>query len=116
MSFRLCVRALALAVAVLALGASTAVASFPGYNGKIAYTDYRQVIGRGAMPEVFTIAPNGSGADVLSDATGSSGDATPAWSANGERLAFVRSGAVWVMNADGTGAHRVSSGYDSDPA
>src|SRR3954466_1470544 len=113
MPFRLCVRALALARVVFALGASSAAASLPGHNGKLAFTAYNP---RAAATAVFGIAANGSGAVVLSNARGTSGDAAPAWSADGAQIAFARSGAIWVMNADGSGTHRVTSGTeDSDP-
>lgn len=46
---------------------------------------------------------DGSGAAVV--ATGD--NVSPAWSPDGKQIAFVRSGALWVMNADGSGAHNV---------
>src|SRR3954454_3930690 len=113
MSFRLCVRASALAVAVLALGASSAAASFPGYNGRLAYTPDNPFAVANA---VYTMGANGSGVAVLSNARGGPGDFAPAWSADGTQVAFSRSGAIWVMSADGSGARRVTDGSgDSDP-
>src|SRR4051794_4533940 len=111
MSFRLWARALALAVATLAVVASSAAASFPGYNGKIAYTAFN-VHGYG----VFTVAPNGSGARALTDPDYSNSDSAPAWSADGRHIAFARGGQIWVMDQDGSSAHPVTSGWGAtDP-
>jgi Tol biopolymer transport system component len=59
--------------------------------------------------EIWAVNPDGSAPTKLTDNTVL--DADPMWSPDGTRLAFVRAGscanpcrAIWVMNADGTGA------------
>ena len=44
-------------------------------------------------------------------------DGAPAWSPDGQRIAFVRGDGIHVMNADGSGAVRLTTGrYDHEPA
>jgi Tol biopolymer transport system component len=37
-------------------------------------------------------------------------DEEPAWSPSGQQIAYVHEAAVWVMRADGSGAHQVWDG------
>jgi Tol biopolymer transport system component len=77
-------------------------ATFPGKNGKIAYSD----------SDVHTINPDGTGITTLIE-----DGAQPAWSADGKRIAFIRSGSIYIARADGTGIVRVTSGsHDWTPA
>jgi len=95
-----------LMLAVLALAgfsvsaASGTQAAFPGGAGRIAYT--RTAPGGGT--EVFSIAADGTGEKQLTEADGDS--CCPAWSPDGERLAFFsnRGGndEVYVMEGDGS--------------
>ena len=74
-------------------------AAFPGHNGKIAYSH---------DCDIWTIQPNGTGATQLTT-SGAECDSEPAWSRDGEQIAFVRGTpggnistyAVHVMDADG---------------
>jgi Tol biopolymer transport system component len=66
-------------------------AGFPGQNGKIAFVSDR------TPPGIYTVNPDGSGLMHLGAGT------APAWSPDGTRIAFIRGGQVWVMNADGSG-------------
>lgn len=84
-----------------------AQASFPGRNGRIAFTAPSSAMGL----DVVTVAADGSGRVRLT----TTGDASsPAWSREGRRIAFVRragggGGDVWVMSSSGaakTGAHQ----------
>lgn len=89
------------------LPASAAVAAFPGGNGRIAYSgtafsDPGEPI---EPPHIFTVLPDGSGKQQLTDAP--IADFQPSWSADGRRLVFVRGGPtgavqLFTMNADGS--------------
>jgi dipeptidyl aminopeptidase/acylaminoacyl peptidase len=96
MGMRVLLIAAAAALAVLAAGARGA--QLPQ---TIAYTHAR---------DVWTIDADGSDARALTQ-TGLDGQ--PAWSPDGSQIAFVssRDGVrpeLWIMNADGSGAHRVT--------
>ncbi len=100
--------------AVLALLATPAIswAAFPGANGLIAYS----------TGEIFTISPAGDDPTPLTD--NAIGDAQPSWSADGQRIAFIRGDVyygptdVWTMRADGTHQRQVTHGgaYESSPS
>ena len=80
------------------VGAATATAAT---NGMIAYT----LRLHGALPDIWVMNADGSGAQLLHSA-GSS----PAWSPDGNQVAFVDiAGNVQVMNADGTGVRALTS-------
>jgi dipeptidyl aminopeptidase/acylaminoacyl peptidase len=80
--------------------------SFPGDNGRIAF---RSQCGQSC---IVAVNPDGTGQTVLSG----SEDFSPAWSADGRKLAFAsyRDGnaEIYVMNADGTAQRRLTN----DPA
>jgi Tol biopolymer transport system component len=106
-------RQLLLACAVGAVAAASAAApataTMPGGNGLIAFAQSRfqdEPDGPGSFvrPDIYTVTPGGGGARRLTHDGDSS---TPAVSPDGRRLAFTRGNALWVMAADGAGAHRV---------
>ena len=109
---------LAVGVVLLALSPATSWATFPGANGRIAYEGWT-----GAEPylgedtELFTILPNGSGLQQLTD--DSSYERDPSWSANGRRLAYIdgngENRGVFTMRADGSHQRRLTRGSHSDP-
>jgi hypothetical protein len=74
--------------------AGSALAAFPGRNGKIAFEAQS---GRG----IWTVNPDGTGRTRLTTF-----GFAPKWSPDGTKLAFDYDG-VWVMNADGTGLRRL---------
>jgi Tol biopolymer transport system component len=96
------------AIAVLLLGAAVlatpgvAVAAYPGANGRIAFE-------QGGV--IYSIRPDGSDRRQLTTDTRSH---SPRWSPNGRLLAFHRAGDIWVMRADGSAAHRITSGSAND--
>ncbi|MBI3961756.1 MAG: PD40 domain-containing protein [Deinococcus sp.] len=64
--------------------------------------------------DIFTVAENGSDLERLTDSPGS--DGYPAYSPDGSLIAFDsnRTGefGIWVMNADGSEQHQITSGGD----
>ena len=101
-----------------------AEAAFPGINGKIVFQSDR-TMGAGVDnpqgdDEIFSMNPNGTGLAQLTHNDAS--DSEPAYSAYGNKIAFVRGSDIWVMRSDGTHQTRLTfnitqySGYDHDPA
>ena len=93
---------MALAGLILALALPSAAAPTPpGRNGLIAF-----VSSPGGFPRgIAVIRPDGSGFRQL---TRDKRDRSPAWSADGTRLAFERGGAIYVMRADGARLRRLT--------
>lgn len=101
-----------LAGVMLATGASTAAAddpsgstqvrrgAFPGSNGKIVFQTFA------GDNEIARVNPNATGRVDLTD--NALDDASPAWNAKGNRIAWVRDGDVWIMRANGTEARQVT--------
>ena len=95
-------------------GASSALAAFPGANGKIAFT-------RNSAHAIFTVNPDGNGETQLTHPT-TGGDFQAQWSPTGKQILFSHqpgSGAstvaqIWVMNADGTNQHQLSNPASQD--
>jgi len=88
---------------ILPLG-GTARAAFPGGDGKIAFMDF-------FSSRIFTIQPNGSGLTAVTPSGWNT--SAPSWSADGSKIAFVRSrldgspDALMSANADGSGISTV---------
>jgi len=80
--------------------ASTVFATFPGANGRIAYTDY------GGITIIHTIQPDGT--DRTSLTTGFD----PSWSANGRWLTFARrvdhKTDIFMIRDDGSAERRLT--------
>jgi Tol biopolymer transport system component len=114
----------ALTVAALPALAATALAAFPGGNGRIAFESDRAQ--PGGPPDIWTINPDGSGPlNLTADSAGD--DFSAAWSPDGEKIAFVRDtdgffgpddSEIWVMRADGSRQTQITDNevYDLDPA
>ena len=65
-------------------------------NGKIAFMGSQN-----GNAEIFVVNPDGSGLTNLTN--NPANDQFPAWSRDGQKIAFVRNFDIFVMNADGTG-------------
>jgi Dipeptidyl peptidase IV (DPP IV) N-terminal region len=72
-------------------------ASYPGVNGLIAFV-------RGG--NIFTIEPSGAGLSQLTRGAGHSG---PRWSPDGQQIAYVFGGDLWIMSANGTAKTRITT-------
>jgi Tol biopolymer transport system component len=102
---------LALTAAAPVMGAFLAAApvhaTFPGANGRIAFsTDI------GPNPQIFTVNPNGTGETQITNA--SQGHAfAPEWSPDGTKIAFegdiTGHHQIYIMNADGSGRKQLTN-------
>jgi TolB protein len=102
---------LAAAVAALAvLGATPAGATFPGPNGRIAFSDY-------VSGQIYAVNPDGGALRQLTHTKPSRGADFPSWSPNGKKILFSRfrndlpntdKSRVWIMNADGTNKRKLA--------
>jgi hypothetical protein len=92
-------------VALLALSPAISWATFPGANGRIAYSCQTQDSPDYEPPGICTIRPDGSGMVKIADNARS-----PSWSANGRRLVFVRDSQLFTMDADGGNQTQITHG------
>ena len=93
-------------LAGLGATACPAGAAYPGADGRIAFVRHG---------DIYTVRPDGSGLRRLTftaTSTADGLDATPVWSPNGREIAYssLKSGSsdIWVMDADGAHAHRIT--------
>jgi TolB protein len=104
-------------LAIAGVAVPPAHAAYPGRNGLIAFVrppgnDFTQ-------GDIWTVRPDGGSPRRL---TFTGNNTTPAWSPNGQLIAFTssRSGSddIWVMRGDGTGVRRVTfaATNESDPS
>jgi Tol biopolymer transport system component len=110
--YRLISRTL-LFVGVFVALVSTAHATFPGKNGRIAFVQ---------GPDIFTMNPDGSDVRQLTTFPDDNGAFWENWSADGKLLVFSRFpapdffGQLWLMNADGGNQHLLLNdpGFDDE--
>jgi Tol biopolymer transport system component len=106
---------LAGAVAALpALGAAPAGATFPGPNGRIAFSDY-------VSGQTYAVNPDGSALRQLTHTGPTVATDFPSWSPNGRRILFTRfrtdlsntdNSRIWIMNADGANKRLLADDVD----
>ena len=74
----------------------------------IAFTACEPDSGLGCDPEIWVMNADGTSARKIADGC------CPAWSANGEQIAFEvgedTDAEIWIINADGSGARKVADG------
>src|SRR3954471_24316449 len=98
-------------VALLALGAASAHATFPGpTNGRIAFD-------AATTGQIYAVNPDGSELRQLTHFGPRSFAASLNWSPNGRRAVFGvgapdGSARIWIMNPDGTHQHRLINDAD----
>jgi Tol biopolymer transport system component len=115
-------RALLCAACALAVTATPAHATFPGHNGKIAFSHFDDA-DDGSTADIYTVSPNGRDLRNLTP-NSSAADDSPSWSADGRMIAFwsTRRGPqnptgdqeIFVMNANGSGLRQVTKNKVDD--
>jgi Tol biopolymer transport system component len=95
---------------LLAILPATSWATYPGANGRIAYTGFPASSRDG---DIFSILPNGSGLLQLTDNSLDEGDAS--WSANGHDITYIRAvpGRYQVFKMDADGQDQVQVTHDN---
>ena len=108
------------------LFASPAAATFPGTNGRIAFSQADLIAPVGgetgdlsAHSQVFTIRPNGTGLQRLTHVASDQAAGNPDWAPNGNRIAYISNETggfqIWVMRSDGSHQRQVTddAGFES---
>ena len=105
--------ALVLAVAIIAVGAAPASATFPGPNGRLAFNAF---VEKTKSLEIFTATPKGGDVRRLTRSPNTLSE-LPDWSPDGQRIAFFTERLkgnqpvqIQVMNADGSGVTELTRG------
>jgi hypothetical protein len=103
--------------AFMAASTEEAKASFPGKNGRIAFTLFPEV----GDAEIYKMRPDGSGPKQVT--FNSTDDVRPAWSPDGTRISFTRVEKIFVKDTrsgqvvrltDNTGISSFDSAWSPD--
>ncbi len=100
-------------LALVAIVAALAHPAAPARNGLVAFDRCCGLASTG----IYTIRQNGTGQRRIFRPLADDAPLTPAWSPNGKQIAYVPgspTGGLWMMNANGTGRHRIVRG-NGDP-
>jgi hypothetical protein len=108
-------RAFVLVALAAALGApATALAAFPGANGKLAFSSPRS--GFPTEGNIYTMGADGSAQSAITSFDGD--ELYPAWSPDGTRIAFQQDPGlhpeIWTSKADGTDLRRLTDNSADD--
>jgi len=99
--------AIPLAMVLLTLAATPALATFPGRNGEIAFV---------RSGDIWAIEADGTGLHQITSDPGA--ESSPAWSPDGSRVAFARAGNgntdIWTADAHGSDAVQVTTTADDE--
>jgi TolB protein len=116
--------ALAVVTALVGPGPTPPVhAAFPGSNGRIAFVSGRHREGLLAFGHIYTVAPDGSGVAMITDAD--AWDWGPHWSPAGDRIVFSRRSEFvpfthkrWIYTIGSNGSDLVQVGHrdSADPS
>jgi Tol biopolymer transport system component len=105
--------ALVLAIAIIAVGAAPASATFPGPNGRITFNAF---VEKTKSLEIFTATPKGGDVQRLTRSPNTFSQ-LPDWSPDGQRIAFFterlkgnQPAQIQVMNADGSDLTELTRG------
>ena len=107
-ALRLAAAAVALTVLMLVAGLTPAAATYPGNNGKIAFTN-----GKGDLAQIWTMGPNGTNKTRITEPPRD--NFSPSWNHTGERMVFNTippSGVIqiYAMHHNGTLRTQVTTG------
>jgi Tol biopolymer transport system component len=111
------------AVATLLAVSKEAESTFPGKNGKIAFVSTRDT--KTESGEIYTMNPNGTSVERLTNSP--KADLEPAWSPDGNRIAFARDRhgmkpcrllfscyEIYTMNPNGQALERLTNNRAAD--
>lgn len=104
---RAIVTALALASTLALTNAGVAQATFPGPNGRIAFSDY-------VSNQLYAVNPDGSALDQLTHAGPNRSPSWPDWAPNGRRIVFSAAGSpdqgapIKIIHPNGSHQRRLS--------